>query len=190
MPSRRVLSKTGIFLMQDVAIVALSVLLAIVLVKTGIISDLILRTEKLKIFGSFFAGMFFTSIFTTAPAIATLGSIAEHNSILLTALLGAAGAVIGDLVIFSFIKDRLTDHFHELISHNSIMKRNKALFRLKYFRWITFLFVWLLIASPLPDELGIGLLGFSKMKTSQFIPLTFFFNFLGILVIGIVANSI
>lgn len=176
--------------MQDVAIVALSILLAIVLVRTGIITDLILGTEKLKIFGSFFAGMFFTSIFTTAPAIATLGSIAEHNSILLTALFGAAGAVIGDLIIFSFIKDRLTEHFYELVSHNSVLKRTKSLFRLKYFRWITFLFGGLLIASPLPDELGIGLLGFSKMKTSQFIPLTFFFNFIGILIIGIIANSI
>lgn len=187
---KKVLSKSGIFLLHDIAIVALSILIAVVLVRTNIISDLILSTEKLKIFGSFFAGMFFTSIFTTAPAIATLGSIAQNNSIVLTAFFGALGAVLGDLVIFSFIKDRLTDHFYELIGHNNVIKRTRALFKLKYFRWVTFFFGGLLIASPLPDELGIGLLGFSKMKTSYFIPLTFFFNFIGILIIGIIANTL
>ncbi len=178
------------FLLQDIGIISLSVLVTIVLVKTGILAELLSSTEQLQILGSFIAGMFFTSIFTTAPAIVTLGHIAETNSLILNAFFGALGAVIGDIVIFQFIKDRLSEHFVELLSHNSTWRRLKSLFKLRYFRWGTFLFGGLLIASPLPDELGIGVLGFSKMKMSQFIPISLFFNFVGILLIGIVARSI
>ena len=66
----------------------------------------------------------------------------------------------------------------------------KALFKFKFFRWLTWLIGGLIIASPLPDELGISLLGFSKAKTSLFIVLSFVFNFLGILFIGWVARAL
>ena len=48
----------------------------------------------------------------------------------------------------------------------------------------------IIIASPFPDELGISLLGFSKMKTTAFIPVSLIFNFLGILAIGLIAKAI
>ena len=177
------------FILQDIAIVFLSIVMAIILVRTDILTNILTSTKELKLLGSFIAGLFFTSIFTTAPAIVTLGEIAQTNSILLVALFGAAGAVIGDLIIFKFIKDKFSEDLMELIQHQGIGKRVKALFRLKLFRWLTFLIGGLIIASPLPDEIGIALLGFSKMKISLFIPLSFTFNFLGILVIGLIANS-
>jgi hypothetical protein len=181
--------KEGV-LIQDVAIIFFSILIAIVLVKTRLISDLLLSSERFEYVGAFFAGMFFTTIFTTAPAIVTLGNIAEHTSILNTAVYGAIGALIGDLFIFKFIRDRLSEHLYDLVSHNSLWKRIKHLFKFRYFRWFTFLIGGLIIASPLPDELGIGLLGFSNMKVKHFIPISLFFNFIGILLIGIVAVSI
>ena len=48
----------------------------------------------------------------------------------------------------------------------------------------------LIIASPFPDELGIGLLGFSKMRTRWFVLLSFTFNFIGIFLIGLVAKTL
>lgn len=78
----------------------------------------------------------------------------------------------------------------ELLGHQGSIKRIKAVFRLRFFRWLTWLLGGLIIASPLPDELGIGLLGFSKMKLAAFIPLSLIFNSLGILVIGLVARSL
>lgn len=184
------LHKKEVFFIQDIAIIVLSITIAFILIKTRVISDILLSSQNLELLGSFIAGLFFTSIFTTAPAIVTLGYIAQSNSIVLTAILGSLGAVLGDLIIFHFVKDRLSEHLIELVSHNSLWKRTKSLFRLRYFRWITFLFGGLLIASPLPDEFGIGLLGFSRMKVSQFIPISLFFNFVGILLIGIFANSV
>ncbi|MSU45249.1 MAG: hypothetical protein EXS47_01310 [Candidatus Zambryskibacteria bacterium] len=178
------------FLQQDLGIIVISILIALVLLKTKALSSILVSSVEMELIGSFVAGMFFTSVFTTAPAIVTLGEIAQNNSIYLTAFFGALGAVIGDLIIFMFIKDRLGEHLLELVKHDSILKKLKHWFKLKYFRWFTFLVGGLIIASPLPDELGIGLLGFSKIKSSSFILLSFTFNFIGILIIGLVAQAL
>lgn len=184
------MAKRNFDLLQDFAIIAVSVVIAIVLVRTEILTRILTSTKELELLGSFIAGMFFTSIFTTAPAIVTLGEIANANSILLTAILGAAGAVVGDLIIFRFMRDRLSEHLMELVKHQGIGKRFKALIKMKYFRWFTFIAGGLIIASPFPDELGIGILGFSRLKKSWFIPISFIFNFIGILIIGIIAKSL
>lgn len=175
---------------QDVGIVVSSIFIAVLLVKTGVLTSILASTENLKLLGAFIAGMFFTSIFTTAPAIATLGIITRLDGVAPVAFFGALGAVIGDLVIFRFIRDRLSEHLMELVKHEGAGKRVRMLLKLKFFRWITFLVGGLIIASPLPDEMGIALLGFSKMKAMWFIPLSFTFNFIGILIIGFVARTL
>ena len=176
-------SKNSFFL-QDVSIILFSVLIAIILVKTGVLSRILLSTEEYEILGSFIVGMFFTSVFTTAPAIAALGEVAQVHGMFQTAFIGALGSILGDLIIFRFVKDRFSEHVNELLAHKGVFRRFRALFRLRFFRWFTFLIGGIVIASPLPDEIGITLLGYSKMKTSYFVGLSFVFNFLGILFIG------
>ena len=178
------------FILQDMAIIALSIIIAIILARTDVLITILTSTQELELLGSFIAGLFFTSVFTTAPAIVTLGEIAQANSLVPTALFGALGAVIGDLIIFRFVRDKLSDHLLKIIKHEGMGKRTRVLLRLKWFRWFTFLAGGLIIASPLPDELGISLLGFSKMKTFLFIPLSFTFNFAGILLIGLAAKAL
>ncbi len=178
------------FLAQDLSIIFFSILMTLVLIKTEALSTILNGAVSLKLLGSFIAGIFFTSVFTTVPAIVTLGEISLHNSLYLTALFGACGAVLGDLVIFRFIRDRLSEHLTVLMEHTTYWKRVRALFRLRYFRWLTFLLGGLIISSPFPDEIAISLLGFSKMKTRTFIPLSFIFNFIGIILIGLVSRSI
>ena len=181
--------KNSVFL-HDLSVVALSVLIAVILVKARILTSFLDTTSGFKFIGSFIAGIFFTSVFTTAPAIVTLGEISKHDALLPTAFFGALGALLGDIVIFQFIRDELSVHFVELIKHSSVWKRLRVLFRLKYFRWFTFMLGGIIIASPFPDELGIGLLGFAKTKTNLFIPVSLVFNFIGILLIGVIARAI
>jgi len=182
-------NNSGFLFLQDIALVAISILVAVILIQTQVLSNVLTATKESEMIGSFVAGMFFTSIFTTAPAIAALGEIAHANSVLFTALFGALGAVVGDMVIFRFMRDRFSKHLLTLIGHKGGVARLKALFKLRLFKWLTFLVGGLIIASPLPDELGISLLGFSKTRLSLFIPLSFTFNFLGILIIGMIAKS-
>lgn len=176
-------------LIQDAAIVILSVLIAIVLAKTGVLVDILASSKKLELFGSFIAGMFFTSVFTVAPATVVLAEIAQVNSIFLTALFGGIGAMIGDLIIFRFVKDRLSKDILYLLK-KSKSERLISIFRLRIFRWLIAFLGALIIASPLPDELGLTMLGFSKVKTSLFIPISFLLNSLGILVIGLIAKAV
>ena len=116
------------------AIIVLSIFIAVILVKTKILIGILISTKELKLLGSFITGMFFTSVFTTVPAIVTLGEIARTNSVVLVAIFGAMGAVVGDLIIFRFIRDKLSEHLLELAKHQGAGKRFKVLLKLKYFR--------------------------------------------------------
>ncbi len=180
-----------LILVQDLAFIVLSIVVAIALVKTGVLESVLTMTRELDYLGSFLAGLFFTSIFTTAPAIVTLGEIAQLNGIWTTALFGALGAVAGDLVIFRFIKDGLSEHVAQLRSAPSPkVCLEQCLKNRRMFRWITFVAGGLVIASPLPDELGVSMLGMSKMRLAMFVPISLAFNFLGILAIGLVASAL
>lgn len=183
-------SRNNKYLLQDFVIIFISIIVMIFLIKTQILVTFLNSAKDFKVFSSFFAGLFFTSIFTTGPAIVALGEIAKISSVLQVAILGGVGAVVGDLIIFRFIRDRFSEHIMILIKHKNSKKEVKIIHHLKFFRWFTFLLGGLIIASPLPDELGIGLLGFSKMNLRWFIPMSFVFNSLGILFIGIIANSL
>ena len=173
----------------DVAVIVLSVLVAVLLVRTEVLANLLASAGDMEVFGAFIAGIFFTSIFTTAPAIAALGEISIIHGIFYTALFGAIGSVLGDLIIFRLVRDRFSEHVSEIMTHQSIWRRFHLLFKRRFFRWFTFFVGGFILASPLPDELGIAVLGFSKMRVKYFALLSFAFNFLGILAIGLVARA-
>ncbi|HVV38945.1 MAG TPA: hypothetical protein VHD31_01335 [Candidatus Paceibacterota bacterium] len=175
---------------QDAGIILLSIFIAFMLVESDILSQFLASLHGATYIGSFIAGLFFTSVFTTAPAIAALGEISQHYSVVLNALFGALGAAVGDMLLFLFVRDRFSDHLSELINTQGGGRRLMKLFRRRSFRWLTFMVGGLIIASPLPDELGVTLLGFSKMKARGFIILSLVFNFIGILLVGLAAHAL
>lgn len=176
-------------LTADFIILAASVVAAILLVQTQAIPAVLDSVKSLHLIGSFVAGLFFTSIFTTVPAIVALGEISNASGALIqTAFVGSIGAVIGDLIMFNFVRDRLSQHLVEVFKHRSPVRRLLMVFRVRHMRWLTFLVGGLVIASPLPDELGIGILGFARLTTARFIAISFLFNFIGIVIIGLVAG--
>ena len=176
-------------LLQDTLIIAVSIVLAVALVKTGVLADVLNTVTQYQILGPFVAGMFFTSVLTTAPAMAALGLLAQTHSLFLVAVVGAAGAVVGDWVLFCFIRNRFSDHLLEVAIHRHERRKGSVLRKLRALRWLSFLVGGLIIASPLPDELGISLLGFEKVKTSRFILISFVFNCIGIVLIGLAARA-
>lgn len=176
--------------MRDLGIIALSVLVAVILVKTEALEQLFMSTRHISFLNSFISGFFFTSVFTTAPAIAALAEISQIDSRLATSFFGGLGAMCGDFIIFQFVRDRLSTHVFDLLKIKGGMRRLQAHLRNKYFRWLTFLVGGLIIASPIPDEVGLSLLGFSKMRTVWFLVLSFVFNFIGIAIVGTVARAL
>ncbi len=188
------MTKDNANLVRDLFYIIASVCVAIVIGKTNAIGTILASTHFPPLVMSFVSGIFFTSVFTTAPAMVALGEITLQHNLLTTAIFGGLGALLGDLIIFRFVRHHVADDLHHLF-HNI---RNKKLsifihgkfWRLKAFRWIIPFVGALIIASPLPDELGLTILGLSKIKTLQMIPLTFIFNAIGIMTIGLVARAI
>ena len=176
-------------LIRDMAIVILSILIAIILAETGALESLITSTQEVRFIGSFIAGILFVSVFTDAPATIALGEIAQSNSVITVALIGGLGALIGDLLIFRFVKDKLSEDLLNLIK-TSKSERLTSMTKIKGLKWVVPLIGALIIASPLPDEIGIAMLGLSKMKNSLFIPLSFALNSAGILVIGLISKAV
>jgi hypothetical protein len=176
-------------LIIDAVIIVISIVVTIILVKTKIIANLITSTNQLWWLDNFIAGIFFTSIFTSAPATAVLGTMAQTKPVVLTALIGGAGAALGDIIIFQFIKNKLAVDFLYIIN-TSQSEKLISIFKLKHFRWFLAFLGALVIASPLPDEIGLMMMGLSKMRLALFLPLSFILNSLGILIIGWLARAI
>jgi uncharacterized membrane protein YdjX (TVP38/TMEM64 family) len=170
-------------IVQDIGVIALSIFVAVIIIKTGILPHFINQLGAYKIIGAFIAGMFFTSIFTTAPALATLGELGLVHNPVVIAIIGGLGAVIGDMVIFKFVRDRFSEDLREVFKLTKPSDRLKKLADLHFFRWFILFFGGIIIASPLPDEIGISLLGMAKVPTRWFIPISFVFNTIGILVV-------
>ena len=177
-------------IMQEVGIIGLSIFIAALLVKINVSESILIQAKEIGYLGSFIAGIFFTSVFTTAPAIVVLGEIAQINSVILTALFGAIGAVFGDLFILHIIRDRFSKDLADLLLHTGWIRKLRRLAQMKVFRYLNLVIGGLIIASPLPDELGVSLLGFSRIKTKWFALISLIFNFIGILLIGLAARSL
>lgn len=124
------------------------------------------------------------------PALAVLSDIGLHHEPVLVALAGGIGAVIGDMIIFKFVRDRFSEDIKEVFTLDTATKRLKKLSELKFFRWFILFFGGLIIASPLPDELGVSILGLAKIPTRWFIPISFFFNTVGILVVILTVKNL
>jgi hypothetical protein len=87
--------------------------------------------------------------------------------------------MIGDLILFLFIRDRFADDLAASFKP-SLARHILSSFHLGFLKWLAPVVGALIIASPLPDELGLGLMGISKTKIAILLPVSFVMNFLGI----------
>lgn len=145
--------------------------------------------SKLGYIGSFFAGIFFVSTFTVAPASVVLFKLTQIYNPLLIAITAGLGAVIGDYIIFRFLKDNVFEEIKPVFMKLGGSNISRLL-NTPYFAWLAPVLGALIIASPFPDEIGLGLMGISKLKNWQFLTISFLLNSLGILLIITIAKSI
>lgn len=175
-------------LIVDIIIITLSILAAIFLVQTKLLEHLIVGLGQFRLLGAFISGIFFTSVFTTVPALITLGEIGILQNPFLVAIIGGLGAVIGDLLIFKFVKDRFSENIKIAFSHYFTNKEIRTFKHPRFLKSLTILLGGIIIASPFPDELAITILGFAKFPTKWIIPFSFIFSSIGIY-IAIIATK-
>ncbi len=176
-------------LWRDMFFIILSLFVAFILVRLGVTNKIVSFSEEGKIFGSFFSGVFFTSAFTIAPASIAIATLSKTTPLLILAFWGAIGAVLGDMILFLFIRDRFADDLEAALRHYHDKKLTRFFHR-RFFHWLTPIIGALVIASPLPDEIGITMMGISKIRTWVLVAISFTMNFLGILLVALVAHAL
>ncbi len=160
-------------------LLAASIVLALLLSRFQFFHDFLLSFGEYGHFGIVIAGMLFVSTFTVAPAVVILLILSEQHSIWEMTLLAGLGSVLGDLLIFRFVKYSIMDELSYLYFRFGGRHINRIL-HTRYTMWTLPLIGALIIASPLPDEIGVSLMGIAKMNTYKFIALSFVLNCLGI----------
>lgn len=168
MIARQRLMSLGVFM--------IGVAVAVLLVRWPVGHELIDRFEDWGYATAFIGGVLYTTSLTSAAATVVLSHVSEALHPILAAVIGGLGALLYDLTVFTLF-DRAT-HRPGIIENI----RQRLAVRRKT-RWGAYLLGSLVIASPLPDELGLAMLDVAGMKKRAFIPLSFGLNTLGILMI-------
>ncbi len=174
---------------KNLTLLIISFVLALFLSRQEAFHNFLLNLGDLGYIGAFLAGILFVSTFTISTGAVILLVLAEKLSPIELGIIAGAGAVIGDLLIFKFVKDNLISEV-EPIYNQLGGKHLTSLLHTKYFSWSLPVIGAIIIASPLPDEIGVSLLGISKMKTFKFLIISFILNAIGIFLIVSASNFI
>lgn len=162
---------------------------AYVLYQMGMFEWLDGRMHGFGYAGAFSAGLLFSYGFTSPFAIAALVAMAHEVNPFIAAPLAGIGAFLSDLVIFELLRvsffgdelvrlrrSRLVDRIHDLLHRESTPERVR--------KWLLWFMAAIIIASPLPDEIGVALLsGMTTLNERSFAVICVSMNTLGIFII-------
>ena len=188
---------------HNLILLIISIIIAYYILKFKPISSFI---DGLSYFGyaaSLILGMLFAYALTAVPATAALYNLGQSLNPLIIAFIGAFGSVIADYLIFRFVRDKLINEIKLLseeinqltkpVSNLVFPERIRVIIWRKIFRskiWKTLvpIFAGFIIASPLPDELGVAIFGAAKYEPRRFLLISYILNFIGILIVASIGN--
>ena len=131
--------------------------------------------------GAFIVGIFFVSTFTVATATVLLIALGHTLSPIMLALIAGLGATIGNYIIFFGTK---------YITKKLVKKSKHKTHHPSHHHWTLPALGMLILLSPLPDELGVTLVSFFKMKTHHFILLSYLLKTVGIFLLITTSNAL
>lgn len=169
-------------LVVKIIIFIFSLSLAWWLIKSGTLNELVDQLSPIEFVTEFVAGAFYTSFLTIPLALAMFLVLAPEQNPIILSLIAGLGATLVDALLVRIFRDNFSKGLSGLTKHLKIYLIKKVLKLLKL-DFVIPLLGALIVASPLPDELGLFLLGTSDLKYYQIIILTFFLNTAGILLI-------
>lgn len=168
---------------KNLTLLLISIILAMFLSLYEPFHMFLLNLGALGYLGAFVAGILFVSTFTVATGAIILLVLAERLSPVEIGIIAGLGAVVGDFIIFRFIKNNLAREIRNIYDHIDGDHHLQKVFHSKYFSWTLPVIGAIIIATPFPDEIGISLMGISKMKSYQFLAISFILNAVGIFLI-------
>src|SRR3989344_203678 len=176
---------------KNLTYLSVSIIIAIFLLQNKDFQTMLHGLGEWGYVGALLGGMFFSSTFTVSIGSVILFVLANnHLSSIEIAIFGAIGSVLCDFIIFQAIRSHgLIDEIKHVFEFMGGEKLHHLL-NTKYFTWTLPVAGAIIIASPLPDEVGVSLMGISHMRPSRFLLLSFGLNFTGILIIITAARII
>lgn len=148
--------------------------------------DLIFELGAFDLIGVFIAGFFFVMTFTVVPAAAVLIAFTDVIHPLPLSLVAGIGGVCGDYILWRFFRGETDQLLSEATLRNHLFL--KRVMRLGIVHWLGPLIGAIIIASPFPDEIGIALLGITKLETKRFLALVFVLDTIGIFLIVTISH--
>ncbi|VVB99516.1 Uncharacterised protein [uncultured archaeon] len=140
--------------------------------------------------GTFIAGAFFAYGFTAGPATAALLMLAKGQNIFLAGFLGGFGALVSDYLIFRFIRYSFADEIEEFSRERIMSGINRCTPGLLK-KYLVPVFAGIIIASPLPDEIGVSLLAASRnISIGRFAMISYVLNTAGIFIILLIGGML
>ncbi|MFA6269414.1 MAG: hypothetical protein WC652_06355, partial [archaeon] len=138
-------------------------------------------------FGVFLAGILFSFGFTS-PFSAGLLLLMNPENIFLAALIGGVGSMLGDLVIFRFVKVSFEKEFLRLKKERPFRFMRTEIHKSvspRVWHYLLFVLAGFFFASPfIPDEAAVTLLaGLSNMSVKKIALISFVCNTVGILIL-------
>lgn len=160
--------------------IAISALILFVLLfNTAFLTSVFTFFEGLGYLGGLIAGALSASLITAAPALVLIVQLAQDLDPLALALLVGIGSAIGDMILLLFFEERIFAELAPLgrkLGLNRFIKRRARKRRMSTPLLLTGAFV---IMTPLPDEVGLGLLGISHFPKPFLFLLCLALNTLG-----------
>lgn len=167
---------------KNTAFLILALIILLIIAPSGAFQKVVTSVASLGYLGAFIAGLFFVYIFSVAPATVVLLLLAQNHNLFLLSFFAALGSLLGDYIIFQIFRTRIAEEWAPALRELKGSHVYKV-FHSPYFSWTLPVLTAVLIASPIPDEIAVGALGFSKLKDWQFIPMALVLDYLGILVL-------
>lgn len=164
---------------NNIILLIVSIYIALFLSQQPWFKEFLFRLGDFGYIGAFFAGALFSSTFTVTIGVVMLSYLADFLHPLEIGIIAGAGAVLCDFLIFKFVKGGIVEEVTPI--YNDLGGKHLShLLHTKFFSWTLPVIGALIIISPVPDELGVSLLGLSKMTTIRFLMLSFLLNVVGI----------
>jgi hypothetical protein len=140
--------------------------------------------------GTFLAGLLYPYALTSAAGTAILLTLAKEQNILLAGALAGIGALISDIVIFLFVKYGFWDEVQNL-SQETVVRTVNGWIPESVRVYLLATLAGILIASPLPTEIGIMLMcSLKNISTKKFVILAYILHASAIFVILLIGRTL
>lgn len=166
--------------------------LAYVLYQQGVFDTLPILFQGHGYVSMFIGGILFAFGFTAPFGIAIFVAMAPIVNPVLGAIIAGAGALLADLSIFQFVRlsflDELSKFKASAVAQWMRDKLHRENVPERIRQYVTWSIAGIMIASPLPDEIGVTLIsGLTELKGRPFAITCYTLNTLGVLIILLAA---